>query len=128
MDSTSAKNNSKFALRQSRIFSKELKQHLVEQIEKKKLSIREVVSLYKVSNNSVYQWIKKYSKQTPRGVKMVIEKDSSEVKVSKLIDMISDLEQNVGRKQLKIEFLEKVIELSSLELGYDLKKKHTIQQ
>ena len=59
---------------------------------------------------------------------MVVESESQETKVDKLLDHIGELERNVGRKQLEIEFLEKVIELCSEELGYDVKKKCTIMQ
>jgi hypothetical protein len=36
---------------------------------------------------------------------------------------VAELERNVGRKQLEVEYLEKVIETASTELGLDIKKK-----
>jgi hypothetical protein len=54
---------------------------------------------------------------------MVVESESHATKTDKLLQRISELEQNVGKKQLQIEFLDKVIDLCSEELGYDVKKK-----
>jgi len=56
---------------------------------------------------------------------MVVESESHETKVDKLLERITELERNVGKKQLEIEFLDKVIEICSDELGYDVKKKCT---
>jgi transposase len=84
--------------------------------------------LYKVSAVSVYRWLQDYSITKPNGVTMVVESESHESKITKLLNHIAELEQNVGKKQLQIEFLEKALELCSEELGYDVKKKYTTQQ
>ena len=128
MNRTKKKSYSRYQPREQRIFSSEIKKKLVEQIELKKLTIKEVVSLYQTTGTSVYRWIKEYSTLKRNGTKMVIESESHEKKVSKLIERISDLERNVGRKQLEIEFLDKVISICSDELGYDVKKKCTTMQ
>jgi transposase-like protein len=125
MDSKQEKSKAKYKPQQQRIFSVELKKKLVEQIESGKLKVRDVVSLYMVSKTIVYRWIRQYSKVNVTGTRMVVESESSETKVDKLMDRISELERNVGKKQLEIEFLGKVIEMCSEELGYDVKKKCT---
>ncbi len=43
---------------QRRIFSKELKRKLVEEIELERLKVRDVANLYKVSDTNVYRWLK----------------------------------------------------------------------
>lgn len=49
-------------------------------------------------------------------------KESSTDKVKKQEQRIRELEQLLGQKQIKIEFLEKMIELASEDLDYDIKK------
>ena len=118
----------KYQPRQVRIFSKELKKKLVEEIEFKKLKVKDVVNLYQVTVATVYNWIRKYSTTNSKGIRMVIESESHETKIDKLMERIYDLERNVGKKQLEIEFLNKVIEICSMELGYDVKKKDITKQ
>ena len=128
MNSIKEKTNSRYQPKQRRTFSVELKKKLVEQIELKKLKVRDVVNLYRTTDVTVYRWIKQYSTLKRNGTTMVVESQSHETKVDKLMNHISELERNVGKKQLEIEFLEKVIEMCSDELGYDVKKKFTIGQ
>lgn len=128
MNSIKEKTNTRYQPKQRRTFSVELKKKLVEQIELKKLKVRDVVNLYRTTDVTVYRWIKQYSTLKRNGTTMVVESQSHETKVDKLMNHISELERNVGKKQLEIEFLEKVIEMCSDELGYDVKKKFTTGQ
>lgn len=128
MDSTKKKTKQIYQPRQIRVFSKELKKKLVEDIELKKIKVRDVVNLYRVSDTSVYKWLNQYSSINKTGVKMVVESESTETKFDKLLGRISELECNVGKKQLEIEFLNKVIDICSEKLGYDVKKKITMTQ
>lgn len=128
MDSAKKKSHALLQLRQRRIFSVELKRKLVEEIEFKRLKVRDVVNLYKVSSANVYRWLQKYSSINRTVVTMVVETASTESKIDKLLERISELERAVGKKQLEIEFLDKVIEICSVELGYDVKKKCTTMQ
>jgi hypothetical protein len=41
---------------------------------------------------------------------------------------IAELERKVGQKQLQIDYLEKVIELGSEQVGVDIKKKYASQR
>ncbi|MBI5326602.1 MAG: transposase [Ignavibacteriae bacterium] len=125
MNITKKKTQPVFQLRQRRIFSTELKKKLVEEIEYKRLKVRDVCNLYHVSDTIVYKWIKLYSLTSNNGSTMVVESDSKETKIDRLREYILDLERNVGKKQLEIDFLNKVIEICSSELGYDVKKKCT---
>jgi uncharacterized coiled-coil protein SlyX len=49
-------------------------------------------------------------------------KDSTSKKLKEQEQRIKELERAVGQKQLKIDYLEKLIELAGDELGMDLKK------
>lgn len=118
----------KYYPKQRRIFSKELKKKLVEEIELKRLKVRDVVILYKVSVACVYKWLKQYTTMNIPGVTMVVETESKESKLEKLYQRINDLERMIGKKQMEIEFKDKVIEICSNELGYDVKKKYTTMQ
>jgi transposase len=118
----------KYTPRQRRIFSKELKRKLVEEIEHKRLKVKDVVNLYNVSTGIVYQWLRLYTSMNIAGVTMVVETESKESKLEQLYRRINDLERMLGKKQMEIEFKDKVIEICSNELGYDIKKKVTIMQ
>lgn len=129
MDRTKSKNSSRiFKPRAMRIFSSALKKKLVEEIEFKRLTIRDVVNLYQVSSNSVYCWLRNYSTVHSTGTKMVVESDSKETRIDRLLERINELERAFGKKQLEVEYLNKVIEICSDELGYDVKKKSTTMQ
>ncbi|MDQ1266101.1 MAG: transposase [Bacteroidota bacterium] len=128
MDSTKKISKDRFRPRQQRIFNVELKKKLVQEIELKKIKVRDVVNLYRVSPTSVYKWLVQFSTTKINGARLVMESESLQTKTDKLLERISELERNVGRKQLEIEFLNKVIEICSKELGYDVKKKSITMQ
>jgi transposase len=48
--------------------------------------------------------------------------ESESQKALSLQHQVAELERKVGQKQLQIDYLEKLIELASTNLGYDLKK------
>ena len=55
-------------------------------------------------------------------------KNSSANKLKELSNKDKDLERIVGQKQIKIDFLEKMIELAEDDLKIDIKKKHSTSQ
>ena len=114
-------------LRIQRYFSEDFKIQKVKEIEQNLISISELSRLYQVSATSVYQWIHKYSLHLKKGVTQVIEMESESRKAKLLQVRLSELERIIGQKQLQIDYLEKVIELSSEEIGFDLKKKVAIE-
>jgi transposase len=111
-----------------RHFSDAFKKSIVKDIETKKLTKRDVSKLYEVSETAVYKWIIKYSKHYQKGVHMVLELESEGNRLEYFIKKLKEAEQIVGKKQIEIEFLNKVIELCSDELGYDVKKKYITTQ
>lgn len=106
-----------------RTFSEALKKKIVKDIESGKVSIAALCREYEVSNTSVYKWLNKYSRHLRSGKTLVLQMDSEAYKTKELEKKVLELEAALGRKQLEIEFLNRMIEQGKKELGVDLKKK-----
>lgn len=111
--------------RQNRFFSETFKRSKVSEIDRNILSIAELCREYQVTRSAVYKWIYKYSLMRKRENKQIIEPESETRKVLLLKQELSELQRVIGEKQLKMDFLEKVIELAEKEYGLDIKKKFT---
>lgn len=111
--------------RQNRFFSESFKRSKKSEIDRNILSVTELCKEYQVSRSSVYKWIYKYSQMRKREHKQVIEPESETRKVMLLKEQASEMQRVIGEKQLKIDFLEKIIELAEQEYGIDIKKKFT---
>lgn len=112
----------RITLRNSRVFSTEFKQTLVQDYEKGQFSVSELSKLYQIHTTIIYRWIQKYSSYNKRKLKVVEMADSSKQKLKDLQKRIEELERAVGQKQLNIDFLEKMIELANIHYGIDIKK------
>jgi predicted component of type VI protein secretion system len=55
-------------------------------------------------------------------------KESSITKLSELEKKVKELEQIVGQKQIKIDYLEKMIDIAKDELNVDIKKNFNTSQ
>jgi transposase-like protein len=115
--------HSKLSLRQVRIFSEPLKKKVVRDIESGKMSVLAVSRDYQVSFQAVYGWLNKYSRHLQSSRRIVVEMNSETNKSKELEKRIKELEAALGRKQLEIDYLNKMIQISSEEAGVDLKKK-----
>jgi transposase-like protein len=113
---------SKLEIRERRIFSEELKKKVVKELVSKHTTIRSVATEHQVSANSIYRWLYKYSPHHEGKCTLVVQMKSEELKSRELRQRISELERIVGQKQLEIDFLNKLLEIGSGELGIDLKK------
>lgn len=109
--------------RQNKTFSEELKKKVVRDIEQSKASIAQVCHEYGVSRVSVYNWLNKYSSYLQKGAKLVVEMNSEGYRSKELEKKVKELEAAVGRKQLEIDFLEKLIQIADQKLSIDIKKK-----
>lgn len=107
----------------NRYFSEALKQEIVKSLDLGKLGVTEVSRIYEVSRSSVYLWWRTYSKHYPHQTRMVMEKDSADYQHKQLQERIKELEAIVGNKQIRIDYLEKLIEIAGKELGVDIEKK-----
>ena len=106
-----------------RTFSEEFRRKKVWEIENKLTTVSQVSKEYNVARNAVYYWLRKYSKRYQPAVKLVLQMDSEQEKTKKLQDRIAELERALGRKQMEVDYLNKLIELEGKRLGEDLKKK-----
>lgn len=111
------------AIRKQRVYTKEFKNQLVKEFESGKFSVLELEKLYGVTNASIYQWIYKLSTFNNKGYRVIEMKDSAQKKVKDLENKIKELERMVGMKQIKIDFLEKMIEIAKDDFDMDIKKK-----
>ena len=117
-----SKTNVKLSLKPRRIFSDKLKKKIVKDIEQSKVSVLGVCREYEVSNAAVYRWLKKYSAYLHPSTTLIMQMDSEQYRTKELEKKIAELEAAVGRKQLEIDFLNKLIEIADQEMGTDIKK------
>lgn len=111
--------------RQSRYFSETFKRKKVSEIERNLSRVSEVCREYQVSETAVYRWIHKFGRMNKQGLRQVVEAKSDTRKLLLLKEQLREMERIIGQKQLKIDFLEKQIELAEEEYGVDIKKKFT---
>ena len=107
-----------------RIFDLELKLELVKKIERGELRVIDVCKTYGVSTTAVYKWLRKYSELYSKQTRVVVENRSIGKKNKELKDRIKELEQALGQKQMRIDYLEKVVEFASYRTGEDIEKKN----
>ena len=129
MESKKSNSQSKtsYSQKTQRTFSDALKRQKVKEIEQGLVSVSEVSKSLSVTRAAIYKWIKKYSLTYHKPIRMIVESKSESKKVLHLQQRLAELEQLVGQKQIQLEFLEKLIELASDDLGLDLKKNYGIE-
>ena len=115
-------------IKTQRQFSQEFKKSLVKEFEQGKLSILQLSRLHGVANQQLYNWVYKYSIFNKKGARIIEMEKSSTKKVKELEKRLKELEQIVGRKQIKIDYLETLIEVANDELNVDIKKNSDIPQ
>ena len=106
-----------------RSFDLELKLELVKKIDQGLLSVSEVSQLYEVSPTAVRKWLYKYSDLYQKRIRVVVEKKSLSKKFKEQKERIKELERALGQKQMRVDYLEKLIETASDRLGEDIEKK-----
>lgn len=112
----------KLQIRERRIFSADVKKKAVKDLTSKRTTIKALMTEHQISHQSVYQWLYKYSPYHEQKCTLVVQMKSEENKNSELQKRVAELERVVGQKQLEIDFLNKLLEVGSWELGFDLKK------
>lgn len=112
----------KLQIRERRIFSEAVKKKAVNDLTSKRTTIKSVMTEHQISAQTVYRWLYKYSPYHEQKCTLVVQMESEETKNSELQKKVADLERVVGQKQLEIDFLNKLLEIGSAELGFDLKK------
>lgn len=114
----------KLQIRQRRIFSDTFKKEKVSDIASGLSSVKEICELYEVSRTAVYKWIYKYSPHYEQGTVQVVQMESEATKTKLLKSRVVELEAALGRKQLEIDLLTKLIELANKDLQIDIKKNY----
>jgi len=117
-----AKVKQKLEIKQQRFFSEEFKKSKVKELVEKHITIKEICMLYGVTRSAVYKWLYKYSKDHQRKPNFVVQMESEAQKTIRLQQQLAEFERVIGQKQLEIDFLNKLIEVGSEELGFDIKK------
>jgi transposase len=118
----------KHLIKKHRLFSEEFKRGLVKEFESGSLSVQQLSKLYQVSTTSIYKWIYNFSTFNQKGSRIVEMKDSSTAKLKEMEQRIKDLERAVGQKQIKIDYLEKMIDIAKTDLDIDIKKNYNTSQ
>lgn len=112
------------SVKKLRSYSEEFKKQLVSDFESGQYSVLQLERLHGISNQSIYKWIYKYSTFNQKGYRVVESNQSSKNKVKALEQKIKELESALGRKQIKIDYLEEMIDVAKEELNYDIKKNY----
>lgn len=86
------------------------------------MTVLELTRLYEVTGTAVYKWIRKYG-NLKRAERMVVEKESEERRIGKLLKQLQLREQEIGRQQMEIRYLQEVVNYGSEIIGEDLEKK-----
>ena len=115
-------------LKKQRHYSEDFKKKLVCLFESGEFSVNQLEKLYGVVNSTIYKWIYKFSTFNEKGIRVVEMKKSSSLKLEELAQKVKDLERIVGQKQIKIDYLEKMIDIAKDEFDIDIKKKHNTPQ
>jgi transposase len=117
-----ANKQAKFYVKGYRIFSEEIRRQTVRDIELRKCSVIQAADELKISATAVYKWIYKYSRYLTKNKRMVVENESEAYRSKELEKKLRELEAIIGRKQMEIDLLNKLIELANQEYKTDLKK------
>ena len=112
----------KIKLQVHRTFSEEFKKARVAEYEKGEFTVSELGRLYSIQHMILYRWIHRYSHYNKKNTILVEMKDSSKQRLKDYEARIAELERALGQKQLRVEFLEKMVDMAEQEYGVDIKK------
>lgn len=105
-----------------RIFSQEVKKQTVRDIEKGLCSVKQASLELGVSSVAIYKWIDRYSRYLQKNRVMVVEDQSESYRSKELEKKLREAEAMIGRKQMEIDLLNKIIDLANEQYRTDLKK------
>ncbi len=111
-----------------RRYTDDFRRSLVSDFESGNYSVPQLEKLHNIPNGTIYNWIYKFSIFNEKGIRVVEMKQSSSLKLKELTQKVKDLERIVGQKQIKIDYLEKLIDISKEEFDIDIKKKQDTPQ
>jgi len=109
-------------LRRNRHFSEQIRRRAVKDFRSGKYTVKQLADLYHCSKQTIYRWIHKYSPADSPSITVVEMSQSKDKKLKEQAERIAELEAAVGRKQIKVDVLEKMVELAEQDYDLDLKK------
>lgn len=109
-------------IRKKRVYTDEFKKEIVFLFESGEFSVLQIEKLYGIRCTIIYRWIYKFSTFNEKGCRVVEKIESSSSKLKELEQKVKQLEQIVGKKQIMIDYLEKLIDVAKDELQIDIKK------
>lgn len=112
-----------FEERKRRFFSEGFRREKVREIDRGITTVSEVSRTYQVTRTAVYKWVHKYSRKHKKQERLLMESESDTKKIEALKARVEELERSVGRKQIELDFKDKMIELAEEEYEVDIKKK-----
>jgi transposase-like protein len=115
-------------IKQKIYFSESIKKQTVADIEKGKASVLQASRELNVAEQTIYNWIYRYSRHLQKNKILVVEEKSESYRTKQLEDRVKDLEAALGRKQLEVELLNKIIEVAGEEYKADIKKNFSKQR
>jgi len=122
VNSNKNKSKKRTGLRVRRIFSESIRKQTVKDIEDGRCTVLEASLELQVSDKSIYNWLGRYSRYLGKNKVLIVEEKSEAYRTKQLEHRIKELEAALGRKQLEMDLLNKIIELANEEYGTDLKK------
>ena len=115
-------------IRKKRIYSEEFKRKIVKDFESGQFSVPQLEKLFNIGNPLIYRWVYKFSTFNGKGSRIIEMKESSSGKMKSLEQRVKELERMIGQKQIKIDYLEKMIDIAKDELNIDIKKNSNTPQ
>jgi transposase-like protein len=112
----------KKSIKQIRRFSLQVKQDTVKDIEKGVYTVVEASRDLQVKAQTIYNWVYQYSSYLSKNKVLIVEDKSEVSKTLALENRLKEVEAALGRKQMELDLLNKMIELAGDELKIDLKK------
>lgn len=116
------KTTKRTALRTRRIFSESIRKQTVKDIESGRCTVLQASRELQVSDRTIYTWLHRYSRYLGKNKVLIVEEKSEAYRTKELEHHIKELEAALGRKQMEMDLLNKVIDLAGEEYGTDLKK------
>ena len=118
----SVQKQKKTHLRQRKIYSDEFRKQIVRDIESGKCTVLLASREYNIDPKSIYNWLYRYSRYLHKNKILVVEQKSEQYRRKELEQRVNDLEAALGRKQMEVDLLNKLIEIADKEYSTDIKK------
>ena len=117
------KRQPKTSLQPRRKFSEAIRKQAVRDVESGKASALEASRELGVAQTTVYKWIYRYSRYLRKNKVMVVEDKSESYRTKELEKRLKEAEAALGRKQMELEFLTKMIDIIDERYEPGIKKK-----